>query len=113
MDYAIAKTRDVLVELIPDSAPGDEISFRDELHRSIGKLGNDFELYGFCFSEKPNELSLWREYGAKGSGYSIGFEPSNLYLQVADYLERNAKMMLPVFNRVLYEPEQPHSCGRI
>jgi hypothetical protein len=105
LDYAIAKTRGMLVELIPDSAPEYEVQFRNQLHQSIGELGN-YQVYGFCFSEKQNELAMWREYGAKGSGYSIGFDPLILQEQVTDYLSRQSEGILPMLTKVQYDPKE-------
>lgn len=38
-------------------------------------LYNDFfDVFAFCFCEKGDQLSQWREYSERGTGFSIGFD---------------------------------------
>lgn len=53
-------------------------------------------MFAFCFSAARDDLSQWREYAAKGTGYSLGFETKTLSFGSHDRLQDHHFQLLPV-----------------
>jgi hypothetical protein len=62
--------------------------YRDFLHRLSYKtmrVKPNPDVYVVCFCQDDDLLSQWREYGNRGSGYAIGFDPKRLVYSRYDF----------------------------
>lgn len=67
---------------------------RDKLFTFLNTLEDQFEIAGFCLSEKADLLSQWRGYADDGHGFSIGFRRNSL-IDIANKFNNSDKETTP------------------
>jgi hypothetical protein len=58
--------------------PKEFAQFRDEFLPEPKTVMADSPVYAFCLSVEGNDLSQWRAYGSRGTGYALGFDSAGL-----------------------------------
>ncbi len=71
-------------------------SHKDFLKKMIESYFKDIEIYLCCFSRKVDDLTLWRLYGDKGLGVSIGFKQNLPFENEINMKTPNIPILAPV-----------------
>jgi hypothetical protein len=61
---------------------------------------NIYSAYSFCFCQEGDQLSQWRGYAQKGTGYSLGFDAKQIQLTLKE--SKNPAHL----GKIIYKPEE-------
>jgi hypothetical protein len=95
-DLSELKYANNLINKEIDKSVGSDFLTAALIDYSPGRILDLFAVYACCFCEDGDQLSQWRAYTEKGTGFALGFNRKLIKQNSSDG---------PVLDKVIYEPE--------